>query len=71
MVAAAGTRWQIARTFAEARAWWGSTSTRCGAGDGWHRHVTLCALAHAALVVARACAVVAKAEKGGASGPTT
>ena len=71
MVAAAGARWQIERTFAEAKGLVGLDQYAVRRWDGWHRHVTLCALAHAALVVARACAVVAEVEKGGASCPTT
>jgi SRSO17 transposase len=68
MVAAAGTRWQIERAFAEAKGLVGLDQYEVRRWEGWHRHVTLCALAHAALVVARA--IAAEAEKGGAPRPT-
>jgi SRSO17 transposase len=71
MVAAAGARWQIERAFAEAKDLVGLDQYEVRRGEGWHRHVTLCALAHAALVVARARAGAAEAEKGGAPCHTT
>jgi SRSO17 transposase len=68
-VAAAGARWQIERAFAEAKDLVGLDQYEVRRWEGWHRHATLCALAHAALVVARAAA--GEAEKGGAPCPTT
>jgi len=71
MVAAAGARWQIERAFAEAKDLVGLDQYEVRRWEGWHRHVTLCALAHAALVIARARAAIDEAEKGGARCPTT
>ena len=71
MVLAAGARWQIERAFAEAKGLVGLDQYEVRRWEGWHRHATLCALAHAALVVARARAAVAEGEKGGATCPTT
>jgi len=70
MVAAAGMRWRIETAFAEAKGLVGLDEYEVRRWEGWHRHVTLSLLAHAALVVARARAVAATAEKGGrTSGP--
>jgi len=68
MVTAAGTRWRIETAFAEAKGLAGLDEYEVRRWDGWHRHVTLSLLAHAALVVARARAVAATPAKGG---PTT
>jgi len=65
MVAAAGTRWRIETAFAEAKGLAGLDEYEVRRWEGWHRHVTLSLLAHAALVVARARAVAATPEKGG------
>ncbi len=65
MVTAAGTRWRIETAFAEAKGLVGLDEYEVRRWEGWHRHVTLSLLAHAALVVARARAVAATAEKGG------
>ncbi len=65
MVAAAGARWRIETAFAEAKGLVGLDEYAVRRWEGWHRHVTLGLLAHAALVVARARAVAATAEKGG------
>jgi len=65
MVAAAGARWRIETAFAEAKGLVGLDEYEVRRWEGWHRHVTLSLLAHAALVVARARAVAATAEKGG------
>ena len=63
MVAAAGARWRIETAFAEAKGLVGLDEYEVRRWEGWHRHVTLSLLAHAALVVARARAVAATAEK--------
>ncbi len=65
LVAAAGTRWRIETAFAEAKGLVGLDEYAVRRWEGWHRHATLSLLAHAALVVARARAVAATAEKGG------
>ncbi len=65
MVAAAGARWRIETAFAEAKGLVGLDEYEVRRWEGWHRHVTLGLLAHAALVIARARAVAATAEKGG------
>ncbi len=65
MVAAAGVRWRIETAFAEAKGLVGLDEYEVRRWEGWHRHVTLSLLAHAALVIARARAVAASAEKGG------
>ena len=65
MVAAAGVRWRIETAFAEAKGLVGLDEYEVRRWEGWHRHVTLSLLAHAALVIARARAVAATAEKGG------
>jgi SRSO17 transposase len=66
MVAAAGVRWQIETAIAEAKGLAGLASYEVRRWDGWHRHVTLALLAHAALVAARATAIANAAKKGAA-----
>lgn len=62
MIRAVGRRWCIEAAFAEAKGLAGLADYEVRRWDGWHRHVTLALLAHAALVAARA--AVAGAEKG-------
>jgi SRSO17 transposase len=62
LVRVAGTRWAIETCFEEAKGEVGLDQYEVRRWDGWHRHVTLCLLAHAGLAVARAAAA-----KGGAS----
>src|SRR4029453_11905616 len=54
MVRAAGGRWQIETAIAEAKGLAGLDHYEVRRWEGWHRHITLSLLAHAALVVARA-----------------
>jgi len=57
----AGTRWVIEEGFQQAKAI-GLDEYEVRTWPGWHRHITLCLLAHAFLAVTRA---TAKGEKGG------
>jgi len=66
MVRAVGRRWGIEAAFADAKGLAGLDHYEVRRWDGWHRHVTLSLLAHAALVAARATAVVS--EKGATRG---
>ena len=59
----AGRRWAIEEGFPRAKAI-GLDQYEARRWEGWHRHITLCLLAHAFLVVTRA--ATASAEKGGA-----
>jgi SRSO17 transposase len=61
LVRVAGTRWAIEACFEEAKGEVGLDEYEVRRWAGWHRHVTLCLLAHAVLVVTRAAAA-----KGGA-----
>lgn len=63
----AGTRWVIEEGFATAKGEVGLDQYEVRRWDGWHRHVTLCLLAHAFLEVTRA---AIPAEKGGAVAAT-
>ena len=56
MVAVAGRRWCIETAIDEAKNLAGLADYEVRRWDGWHRHVTLALLAHAALVAARATA---------------
>jgi SRSO17 transposase len=64
MIRAVGQRWRIETAFAEAKGLAGLDQYEVRRWDGWHRHVTLALLAHAALGAARAVAAVH--EEGGA-----
>ena len=59
----AGTRWVIEEGFERAKGEVGLDQYEVRSWAGWHRHVTLCLLAHAFLAVTRA-AANAEAEKG-------
>ena len=61
----AGTRWTIEEGFARAKGEVGLDQYEVRSWAGWHRHVTLCLLAHAFLAVTRTGANAA-AEKGAA-----
>ena len=67
MVRAVGCRWRIETAIEEAKGLVGLADYEARRWDGWHRHVTLCLLAHAALVAARVSAAAGEAEKGAAS----
>ena len=67
MVRAVGGRWQIETAIEETKGLAGLADYEVRRWDGWYRHVTLCLLAHAALVVARAIAADGEAEKGASS----
>jgi SRSO17 transposase len=56
LVRVAGTRWAIEACLEEAKGEVGLDEYEVRRWDGWHRHVTLCLLAHAVLAVARATA---------------
>ena len=58
----AGTRWTIEEGFQQAKAI-GLDEYEVRTWQGWHRHITLCLLAHAFLAVTRATA--ASGAKGG------
>jgi SRSO17 transposase len=58
----AGTRWVIEEGFQQTKAI-GLDEYEVRRWEGWHRHITLCLLAHAFLAVTRAAA--ARSEKGG------
>lgn len=60
VVRVAGTRWTIEEGFEQAKGEVGLDQYEVRRWDGWHRHITLALLAHAALAVTRAAA-----EKGG------
>lgn len=63
LVRVAGTRWAIEACLEEAKGEVGLDEYEVRRWDGWHRHVTLCLLAHAVLAVARATA----AKRGGST----
>ncbi len=63
LVRVAGTRWAIEEAFEEAKGEVGLDQYEVRRWDGWHRHVTLCLLAHAFLAITRAHAT--GGEKGG------
>ncbi|HET8631026.1 MAG TPA: IS701 family transposase [Thermomicrobiales bacterium] len=67
MVRAVGRRWQIETALAEAKGLVGLADYEVRRWVGWYRHITLCLLAHAALVAARAAAHAGDAEKGARS----
>lgn len=60
LVRVAGTRWAIEEGFEQAKGEVGLDQYEVRRWNGWHRHITLCLLAHAVLAVTRAIA-----EKGG------
>ena len=62
-------RWQIEECFAEAKGEVGLDQDEVRKWDAWHRHVTLCLLAHAYLVVIRRAACREEAGKKGAPTP--
>jgi SRSO17 transposase len=57
LVRVAGIRWAIEAGLEEAKGEVGLDEYEVRRWDGWHRHVTLCLLAHAVLAVTRAAAV--------------
>jgi SRSO17 transposase len=67
MVRAVGCRWRIETAIEEAKGLVGLADYEVRRWDGWHRHITLSLLAHAAVVAARASAVADDAEKGATS----
>lgn len=60
MARAVGRRWHIETAFADAKGLAGLDHYEVRRWAGWHRHVTLSLLAHAALVAARAAAATAE-----------
>jgi SRSO17 transposase len=53
LVRIAGTRWRIESCFEQAKDGFGLAQYEVRKWDGWHRHVTLCLLAHAFVCVVR------------------
>jgi SRSO17 transposase len=56
LIRIAGRRWQIEDSFAEAKGGSGLDEYEVRKWDGWHRHITLCLLAHAYLAALRSVA---------------
>ena len=56
LIRIAGRRWQIEDSFEAAKGEVGLDEYEVRKWDGWHRHITLCSLAHAYLVVLRSAA---------------
>jgi SRSO17 transposase len=56
LIRIAGRRWQIEDSFGEAKGEVGLDEYEVRKWEGWHRHITLCSLAHAYLVVLRSVA---------------
>ncbi len=54
LVKVAGARWRIESTFAETKGEFGLDEYEVRRWAGWHRHITLCLLAHAFVGVVRA-----------------
>jgi len=65
LIRIAGRRWQVEDSFEAAKGEVGLDEYEVRRWDGWHRHITLCLLAHAYLVVLRS---VAKHEEGATKG---
>ncbi len=68
LVRVCDTRWQIEECFAQAKGEVGLDHYEARKWDAWHRHVTLCLLAHAYLVVMR---LVARQEERAQKGAPT
>lgn len=56
MIRIAGSRWSIEDCFEAAKGEVGLDEYEVRKWDGWHRHITLCMLAHAYLAVMRSVA---------------
>jgi SRSO17 transposase len=70
LVRVCDTRWQIEECFAQAKGEVGMDQYEVRTWEAWHRFITLCLVAHAALVVLRAHALTAEAgSKRGRPGP--
>jgi SRSO17 transposase len=69
LVHVCATRWQIEECLAEAKGEVGLDQYEVRKWDAWHRHVTLCLLAHAYLVATRRAAYREEAGKKGAPTP--
>jgi SRSO17 transposase len=68
LVRVCSTRWQIEEAFAQAKGEVGLDQYEVRKWEAWHRHATLCLLAHAYLVVLRQAAQrEERAEKGAAA----
>ncbi len=65
LIRIAGRRWSIEDSFEAAKGEVGLDEYEVRKWEGWHRHITLCLLAHAFLVVVR---LVAEHEEGAAKG---
>jgi SRSO17 transposase len=64
------TRWQIEESFAQAKGEVGLDQYEVRTWEAWHRHATLCLLAHAYLVVMRRAAQQEERRQKGAPSPT-
>jgi SRSO17 transposase len=64
------TRWQIEEGFAQAKGEVGLDQDEVRKWEAWHRHATLCLLAHASLVVMRQAAQQEERGEKGAPTPT-
>jgi len=62
-------RWQIEEGFAQAKGEVGLAQYEVRTWEAWHRHATLCLLAHASLVVIRQAAQREERGQKGASTP--
>jgi SRSO17 transposase len=69
VIRACKTRWQIEESLAEAKGEVGLDQYEVRKWEAWHRHATLCLLAHAYLVVTRRAACREEAGKRGAPTP--
>lgn len=70
LIQIAGKRWQVEDSFEAAKGEVGLDEYEVRKWEGWHRHITLCLLAHAYLVVVRSVAEhEERAAKGGISTP--
>jgi SRSO17 transposase len=71
LIRIAGRRWQVEDSFEAAKGEVGLDEYEIRKWEGWHRHITLCLLAHAYLVVVRSVAEhEERAAKGGISTPS-
>jgi SRSO17 transposase len=69
MARAVGGRWRIETAIGEAKGLAGLADYEVRRWEGWHRHITLSLLAHAALVVARATTATPASQRGGSRAP--
>jgi SRSO17 transposase len=68
MATAVGTRWTVEQCFEEGKGEVGLDHYEVRSGPGWYRHITLCMLAHAFLVVLRTQSQILIPDPGGDEG---